>query len=147
MNDPKEHTRCPMLWMSQSYRANGDIRVCCQAQHGPTGGILKDEAGNVLNAKDSDLQDIRNAPLAKEMRATMMRGEWHEECRRCRTEEESGMMSRRVIENKIWIKDGGYKQLKEEDIFTWEELLINTEQDGTIDTDAIGNRFFDLRNL
>ena len=145
MKNPENHTMCPMLWMSQSYRANGDIRVCCQAQHGPTGGILKDENGNVLNAKDSDLQDIRNAPLAKEMRQTMIAGEWHPECRRCQTEEESGMMSRRIIENKIWIKDGGYQQLKDEDIFSWEYLLEHTGKDGTINTDLIGNRFFDLR--
>ena len=38
---------CPIPWMSQSYRANGDVRICCQAQHGPTGGILKDEEGNI----------------------------------------------------------------------------------------------------
>jgi len=144
MNKPEEHTMCPMLWMSQSYRANGDIRVCCQAQHGPTGGILKDEQGNILNAKDSNLNDIRNSPLAKEMRKTMMNGEWHEECRRCKTEEDSGMVSRRIIENKLWIKNG-WNQLKEDDKYTWEYLLENTDDSGKIDTTAIGNNFFDVR--
>ena len=144
MTDPTKHTLCPMLWMSQSYRANGDIRVCCQAQHGPTGGILKDKDSKVLNAKDSNLQDIRNAPLAKEMRSAMMRGERHPECVRCHTEEDAGMTSRRIVENNIWIKNG-WAQIEEQDRFTWDELLNHTQQDGTIDVDAIGNRFFDLR--
>ena len=137
-------TACPLMWMSQSLRANGDIRICCQAQHGPTGGICKDEEGNVLNARNSDLNNARNSPLAKEVRRTMMNGEWHEECRRCRTEEESGMMSRRMLENKIWIK-GGFNQLKDDDKFSWKYLLENTDNNGTINTDAIDNRFFDLR--
>jgi len=139
-----QDTKCAMLWMSQSYRANGDIRVCCQAQHGPTGGILKDEDSNVLNAKDSNLQDIRNAPLAKEMRVAMMKGERHPECVRCHTEEDAGMFSRRKVENKLWIK-GGWNQIKEEDRFTWDYLLENTKEDGTINTEAIGNSFFDVR--
>ena len=104
--DHTKHTRCPRPWMSQSYRANGDIRVCCQAQHGPTGGILKSPQGEVLNARDSDLNQIRNAPLEKDIRASMMRGEKHEECTRCWTEEDSGMTSRRIIENKLWTKGG-----------------------------------------
>ena len=137
-------TLCPIPWMSQSYRANGDIRVCCQAQHGPTGGILKDEDGNVINARDSDLNQIRNAPIEKDIRKAMMNGERHPECIRCHTEEDAGMTSRRMLENKLWIK-GGWNQIKEEDKFTWEYLLENTQVDGTIDTAAIGNSFFDLR--
>lgn len=144
MTDSTNHTLCPMLWMSQSYRANGDIRVCCQAQHGPTGGILKDETGNVLNAKDSNLQDIRNAALAKEIRASMMKGERHPECVRCHTEEDAGMISRRIVENNIWIK-GAWEQIDPADKFTWNELLQATDKDGTLDVDKIGNRFFDLR--
>jgi hypothetical protein len=139
-----QDTKCAMLWMSQSYRANGDIRVCCQAQHGPTGGILKDENGKVLNAKDANLQDIRNAPLAKEIRKAMLEGKRHPECIRCHTEEDAGMLSRRQVENKLWIK-GGWNQIKEEDKYTWEQLEENTNEDGSIETDKIGNAFFDVR--
>ena len=51
-------TLCPVPWMSQSLRANGDIRVCCQAQHGPTGGILRDENGKEYNARTADKGDL-----------------------------------------------------------------------------------------
>lgn len=144
MEDHSKHALCPIPWMSQSYRANGDIRVCCQAQHGPTGGILKSEDGRVLNARDSDLNEIRNAPIEKDIRKSMMAGERHAECQRCWTEEDSGMVSRRIIENRLWTK-GGWDQLKEEDKYEWDYLLENTQEDGTINTDAIGNNFFDVR--
>lgn len=142
--DHTKHTLCPIPWMSQSYRANGDIRVCCQAQHGPTGGILKDKDGNVLNARDSDLNAIRNAPIEKSIRKAMLENKWHPECQRCMTEEQAGMTSRRIIENKLWTV-GGWNQLEEKDKYTWEYLKEHTEEDGTIDTDAIGNNFFDVR--
>lgn len=135
---------CPIPWMSQSLRANGDIRICCQAQHGPQQGLCKDNNGKVLNAKNSNLNDARNSQLSKDVRSSMINGEWHPECRRCQTEEDAGMFSRRHVENKIWMVNG-YEQIKLEDRFTWEELLSHTCEDGTIDVDAIDNKFFDLR--
>jgi sulfatase maturation enzyme AslB (radical SAM superfamily) len=122
--------------MSQSLRANGDIRVCCQAQHGPTGGILKDDLGNALNAKTANLSESRNSSLSKEIRKTMMEGNWHPECVRCQTETESGMNSRINYENEIWIKRNN---------LTWEHLLDHTSSDGTIDTTMIDCTFYDVR--
>lgn len=134
MSDVK-NTLCPIPWMSQSLRANGDIRVCCQAQHGPTGGILKDKLGNALNAKTANLSESRNSNLSKEIRKTMMEGNWHSECVRCQTETESGMNSRINYENEIWIKNN----------LTWEYLLDHTSSDGTIDTKLIDCTFYDVR--
>ena len=131
-----KNTLCPVPWMSQSLRANGDIRVCCQAQHGPTGGILKDDLGNALNAKTANLSESRNSSLSKEIRKTMMEGNWHPECVRCQTETESGMNSRINYENEIWIKRNN---------LTWEHLLDHTSSDGTIDTEMIDCTFYDVR--
>ena len=100
---------------------------------------------NELSYKNADLMDVRNSSLAKEIRTTMMKGEWHSECTRCQTEEEAGMLSRRQIENKIWIKGGEYRQLKEEDRFTWKALLEHTKEDGTLNTINVRNAFYDLR--
>ena len=36
------HKLCPIPWMSQSLRSNGDIRICCQANQGPDLGLLRD---------------------------------------------------------------------------------------------------------
>ena len=108
------NTLCPIPWMSQSLRANGDIRVCCQAQHGPTGGTLKDDTGRPYNARTANLKDTRNSKLSKEIRQYMMEDKWHPECVRCQTESEAGMRSRQSYENEIWINTGDYK---------WDELL------------------------
>ena len=125
-------TLCPVPWMSQSLRANGDIRVCCQAQHGPTGGILRDEDGKEYNARTADLKKVRNSELSKEIRKYMMEGKWHPECVRCQTEMESGMNARIDYENKIWIERGE---------FNWEDLLSKTAADGTIEEDEINCSF------
>ena len=129
-------TLCPVPWMSTSLRANGDIRVCCQAQHGPTGGILRDENGKEYNARNADLQMVRNSDLSKEIRKYMMEGRWHPECVRCQTEVESGMNARIEYENKIWIERGE---------FSWEDLLSKTSSDGTIKEDEINCSFYDVR--
>ena len=136
MKNLESKTLCPLPWMSQSLRSNGDIRVCCQANHGPTGGTLKDKNGLAYNARTADLKETRNSNLSKDIRKNMMEGKWHPECVRCQTEEEAGMKSRQSYEQDVWIGAGKYK---------WEELLSHTQDDGTIDVDAIDCSFYDLR--
>lgn len=133
-NLPK--TLCPIPWMSQSLRSNGDVRICCQTQHGPTGGIIKDQEGNAVNAKTADLKKIRNSDLSKEIRRYMMKGEWHPECKRCKNETDAGMNSRINYENDIWVNYGN---------LTWEYLLEHTNEDGTINVDEIDCSFYDVR--
>jgi MoaA/NifB/PqqE/SkfB family radical SAM enzyme len=122
--------------MSQSLRANGDIRVCCQTQHGPTGGIMRDSEGKVYNARTANLKETRNSDIAKDIRKAMMNGEWHPDCIRCQTENEAGMRSRQIYENDIWILSG---------LHDWDNLLSHTQEDGTIDVDAIDCSFYDVR--
>ena len=129
-------TLCPIPWMSQSLRANGDIRVCCQTQHGPTGGIMRDSEGKVYNARTANLKETRNSDIAKDIRKAMMNGEWHPDCVRCQTENEAGMRSRQIYENDIWILSG---------LHDWDNLLSHTQEDGTIDVDAIDCSFYDVR--
>ena len=60
------------------------------------------------------------------------------------TEEDAGIRSRRHVENELWIK-GGWKQIREQDKFTWDYPREHTSEDGTIDTSAIPNKFMDVR--
>jgi hypothetical protein len=136
METDNHKTLCPIPWISQSLRANGDIRVCCQAQHGPTGGTLKDNDGKVYNARTANLKETRNSSLSKEIRKHMIEEKWHPECIRCQTENQAGMKSRQQYEQEIWINSGEYN---------WEFLLSNTKADGTIDVNKIDCSFYDLR--
>ena len=84
-------TFCPIPWIFQAARNNGDLRVCCQANISKNRGLIKDANGNPYNARDGKLQEARNAPLIREMRVDMMEGRWPEECTRCEQEEKSGL--------------------------------------------------------
>ena len=63
-----------------------------------------------------------NAEILKEVRKSMMKGEWHPECERCRQEEVNGIPSRREYENDDWGKWFGDISL--------EKVLSHTKEDG-----------------
>lgn len=130
MND---RTFCPLPWNSINIRNNGDLRLCCQANsYSPNKGILRKEDGTAYNAGRDDFNDARNAPLLKEVRKTMLNGEWHAECERCRQEEKNGILSARQMGNLDW-------KIKEEDAAAF------TDEDGTMDTTKQDIEYFDIR--
>lgn len=126
-------TFCPLPWNSINIRNNGDLRVCCNANsYSANKGILRKPDGTAYNASRDDFDDARNAPLLKEVRATMLKGEWHPECERCRQEETNGILSRRQMENADW-------EIKQDAASTF------TSEDGTIDTSKQEIEYFDIR--
>lgn len=129
MNDK---TFCPIPWIFQAARANGDVRVCCQANVTKNKGIVRKENGEAYNAGKDNLSEARNAEMMKQMRVNMLNGVWSEECGRCKAEEESGLDSRRQYE-------------KEKDLISYETALKITNTDGSIDTENVPVKYFDLR--
>ena len=130
----KSDTFCPMPWNSVHLRSNGDIRLCCHANVlGPNKGIMHKEDGTAFNAGVDDIVDARNSDLVKDVRVSMLNGEWHPECTRCKTEEESDMHSRRIREKSLW-----------RDV-TIDTARANTAEDGTIKPDNFPLEFFDIR--
>jgi sulfatase maturation enzyme AslB (radical SAM superfamily) len=131
-------TFCPLPWNSINLRNNGDLRICCNTNsYSPQRGIMKKEDGIPYNAGKDDWNEARNAELVKEVRVSMMNGEWHPECTRCKKEEESGMRSRREYENDDWGKYSGDISLA--------KMLPITEEDGTLDTSKQDIEFMDIR--
>lgn len=140
MTDKKypSETFCPLPWNSINLRNNGDLRICCNTNsYSPQRGIMKKEDGTPYNAGKDDWNEARNADILKEVRVSMMKGEWHPECTRCKKEEESGMRSRREYENDDWGKYSGDISL--------EKMLPITEEDGTLDTSKQDIEFMDIR--
>ena len=113
-------------------RANGDVRVCCQANVTPNRGVLRKHDGTAYNAGKDDLQEARNAELMKTMRSQMLLGEWNEECGRCKQEEEAGLNSRRQYEQLNWN-------------YTIDKAMEETDLDGSIEVDETPLKYFDLR--
>ena len=126
-------TFCPLAWNSINLRNNGDLRICCNTNsYSPQKGIMRKEDGTTYNAGRDDLNDARNAEILKEVRVSMMKGEWNPECERCRQEEINGIKSRREYESEDW------------DI-TLEDAKAKTAPDGSISTDDFDLEFFDIR--
>ncbi len=126
-------TFCPLAWNSINLRNNGDLRICCNTNsYSPKKGILRKEDGTTYNAGRDDLNDARNAEILKEVRVSMMKGEWNPECERCRQEEVNGIRSRREYESEDWD-------------LTLEEAKAKTADDGSISTGDFDIEFFDIR--
>lgn len=131
-------TFCPLPWNSINMRNNGDLRICCNTNsYTKNRGIMRKKDGTPYNAGKDDWQEARNSDLLKEVRATMMKGEWHPECERCRQEEINGMRSRREYENEDWGQNFGDISL--------EKVKAYTSEDGTIDTVKQNIEFMDIR--
>lgn len=123
-------TFCPIPWIFQAVRANGDIRVCCQANVTKNQGVIRKVDGVAYNAGRDGLEESRNAEMMKSIRLNMLNGIWSEECGRCKKEEENGLVSRRTYENQQWN-------------FTINEARSKTAADGSIsDVPVI---YYDLR--
>ena len=131
-------TFCPLPWNSVNMRNNGDLRICCNTNsYTENRGILRKEDKTPFNAGKDDWNEARNSKVLKEVRAAMMKGEWHPECERCRQEEVNGIRSRREYENDDWGKWYGDISL--------EKVLPHTQEDGTIETEKLPIDFLDVR--
>ena len=126
------NTFCPIPWNFQAIRANGDVRVCCQANVTKNQGVIRKEDGTAFNAGRDDLTVARNAELMRIVRKNMLDGEWSEECGRCKSEEDNGLVSRRSYENQQWPMDLA-------------KIRRLTALDGSINPEEFPVHYYDLR--
>ena len=139
MSEDKKCTFCPLPWNSINLRNNGDLRICCNTNsYSPQRGIMRKEDGTIYNAGRDDWNEARNAPILKEVRASMLKGEWHPECERCRQEETNGIRSRREYEHDDWAKWFG-------DYIDYDKAASITTEDGTMEVDKQEINFVDIR--
>jgi hypothetical protein len=123
-------TFCPIPWIFQAVRNNGDIRVCCQANVTENQGVVRHDDGRPYNAGKDNMSQARNASLMKEVRKNMLNGVWSLECGRCKQEEESGLNSRRQYELENWN-------------FKIEDAIKVTDSIGSIND--LNLKYYDLR--
>lgn len=125
-------TFCPIPWIFQATRSNGDVRICCQANVTANKGVIRKPNGDAYNAGADDLNESRNAELMRNVRLNMLNDVWSEECGRCKSEDEAGLDSRRRYENQTWA-------------FNIDDARAQTKLDGSIDVDKTPIRYYDLR--
>lgn len=135
MSEIKESkTWCPLPWIFQAVRNNGDLRVCCQANTAESRGLLLKEDGSVFNANHDDLLESRNSSVLKKVRLDMLAGRDPEPCLRCQREDSCQIISRRHYEKENWAHHIDFDKAKK-----W------TREDGSIDLRQSPAVYFDLR--
>jgi pyruvate-formate lyase-activating enzyme len=116
---------CPVPWTSISATNFGIYRLCVQAQsHRESRGILTDEKGSELDARKVAIKDMRNAPLLREVRKSMLAGLRHPVCQRCNAEDDAGARSRRTVTKDQFVT--------ERPLISLEKCLEKTRGDGSI---------------
>lgn len=123
-------TYCPIPWVFQAVRNNGDIRLCCQANVTKNKGVVRHPDGTPFNAGRDDMTAARNAELMREVRKNMLQGVWSAECGRCQKEEEAGLNSRRQYELENWD-------------FSFDDAVQATDDGGVIESPPLN--YYDLR--
>ena len=125
---------CPIPWIHQAIRNNGDMRVCCIANQGEDKGLLRKDDGTIYNAAFDDLNEARNCKKLRDIRLAMINDKWHPDCIRCEREYKSRIRTRFIYEQEAWsyiLRSNVAEKL--------------TNSDGTIDTDEIPIVYYDIR--
>lgn len=125
---------CPVPWVGLAVRTNGDFRVCCHANSSASQGLLSDGSGRTFNASTDSIQTIRNSNEIRDIRKSILDGEWHSACTRCKTDEASKLRSRR--QNSI-------EEIRNS--FTYEQAKEVTQDDGAINDQTVPLLDLDIR--
>jgi len=125
-------TFCPIPWIFHAARSNGDMRVCCQANVTANRGVIRKPNGDAYNSGVDSIDSSRNAELMRNIRLNMINGTWSDECGRCRQEEDNGLPSRRIYENRAWD-------------YSIDDAKSDTALDGSIDVNTVPVIYYDLR--
>lgn len=111
----KEGTLCPVPWMQQTVRENGMVSLCCGVRDD---AVLNDDGEPFRILDDSSAGDVVNSRFVREIKKTMMAGEWPEVCKGCQIEEETGY-SYRTMKQLLFDPD------------EFQRLVSRTHEDGS----------------
>ena len=121
-------TFCPIPWNHLAIQQNGNLRQCCQMTDAPFGHFM--DGDQALRFDADNIDTIRNHHSIKNIRSAMLKGQRPTACNLCWTEEDSGIVSKRMSMNEIYPAD---------------QYLAATKSDGTIDITASPLAYLDLR--
>lgn len=93
---------CPLPWIIQAIRNDGNLRACSNSHSSVTKGLLHKEDGTIYNAATDNLSEAFNSSDLKSLRLSMLNNETHPICARCDREDAQGVRSRRKVETENW---------------------------------------------
>lgn len=115
-NEASKHSFCVLPWLHRFVNLGGEVQLCCTAEEFEHSYIRQD-SNKTINITDglSDEQ-IGASRHMRNIRLSMLRGDWPAACERCRMTEQIGGCSRRQAENQHfsrhipWILENTDKQ-------------------------------------
>lgn len=113
-------------------RPSGEYRLCCLAKQPES--VFLDKNGKAMRLESTPLRDSRNSEVAKDVRKSMLKGEWHSTCKKCFDEESAGLRSRR-----------NFYVEAEQDSGLFEKAISHTASDGSIQHEDFPLETFDIR--
>ncbi len=89
-------TFCVLPWMMLETDSNGNVKVCCKSQQNLRTKELK------THLSDVTMEDLWTSDHINEIRQALNNNQYHANCERCWSEENSGALSMRKIFNKAY---------------------------------------------
>ena len=132
-NEDSRYSFCVLPWLHRFVNLGGEVQLCCTAEEFDHSYIRQD-SNQPINITDglSDEQ-IGATRHMRDIRLSMLQGDWPAACERCRLTEETGGCSRRQAENRHF-----------ENHIPW--ILENTDEAGHAPV-RIRSRDYRLGNL
>ena len=112
---------CPLPWTHLGVKNNGTLRMCSHSQSAGIGNTVLHHNSLPLTLDDLGKVDILNCDTLKEVRKTMLTGEFPSQCNRCKIESNAGYRSR-----------DQWETLRHLNSYTKETAFANTLPDGTL---------------
>lgn len=123
MSDKFGKAFCVLPWLHSFVNIGGEYQVCCTSEEFHKG--IKDNSGKYFNIKDKpSIEEVMNSDFMKNLRLEMLDGKMPPLCSRCIITENTGGISRRILDN------GKFQHLID-------ELIQSTEPDGSIPVNVI----------
>ena len=103
-NESSRHSFCVLPWVHRFVNLGGEVQLCCTAEEFDHSYIRQDNNKPINVADGLSDEQIDATRHMREIRRSMLKGDWPAACERCRLTEETGGCSRRQAENRHFDK-------------------------------------------
>ena len=103
-NESSQHSFCVLPWLHRFVNLGGEVQLCCTAEEFDHSHIRQDNHQPINIAAGLSDEQIGDTAHMRNIRLSMLKGDWPAACERCRLTEETGGCSRRQAENRHFEK-------------------------------------------
>ena len=98
-NEASKHSFCVLPWLHRFVNLGGEVQLCCTAEEFDHSYIRQDSKQPINITDGLSDEQIGATRHMRDIRVSMLKGQWPAACERCKLTEETGGCSRRQAEN------------------------------------------------